>query len=406
MYPAIIQSAFGMFSCKKLTDGSNTFSLAPHLDCDSDEAHVAQAVAAASLAVWGVGFPLLLAGLIHRLGNNAKYSFVIVSYGYKRHLQFWEAWECLKKFGILLIITFLRKTPELAVIILLLFLFFATVIFAKYEPFVSSLINKAHLACEFLTFAVLLSALLSTCEKCQKWTEEVNTKSIVIISFAACLLAGLKAILWLETGSTIFPGGRRQALWDRFLESRLDGRDHALVRIRKLSSSFSGAIVPMPATVQVTAPAHSASPDRAKVETAVAARAQAAREDSTSLHTLPAQLTNYGRIATPNKMHVKALSMATNSILADVDDGNELKMQLEQCARKLDALGDDVQLTNINHDLSVTSLIKIRVKILSLAAGILVDVDDGDRLKMQLAKCVRKLEMLAGDDDASPYADL
>ena len=119
-----------MFSCKKLADGSNTFSLAPHLDCDSDEAHVAQAVAAASLAVWGVGFPLLLAGLIHRLGNNAKYSFVIVSLGYKRHLQFWEAWECLKKFGILLIITFLRETPELAAIILLLFLCFTMVVSA------------------------------------------------------------------------------------------------------------------------------------------------------------------------------------------------------------------------------------------------------------------------------------
>jgi hypothetical protein len=258
-----------MFLCKKLPDGSNTFSLAPHLDCDSDEAHVAQAVAAASLAVWGVGFPLLLAGLIHRLGNNAKYSFVIVSLGYKRHLQFWEAWECLKKFGILLIITFLRNTPELAAIILILFLCFTMVVSAICEPFVSSLINRAHVACEFLVFSVLLAGLLSTStttsdglgEQYLKWPEEVASLSIVIVSFAACLLAGLTAIVWIETGSIFQTGGRRQALWDRFVQSS----DHAVSNIRRLSSfaGFSaGAIVPE------TAPADSASADKLTVESA------------------------------------------------------------------------------------------------------------------------------------------
>ena len=170
-----------MFSCKKLADGSNRLSLAPHLDCDSDEAHVAQAVAAASLAVWGVGFPLFFAGLIHRLGNNAKYSFVIVSFGYKRHLQFWEAWECLKKFGILLIITFLRNTPELAAIILLLFLCFTMIVSALCEPFVSSLINRAHIACEFLIISVLFAGLLltsTTTTAGPKWPEEVETLSV------------------------------------------------------------------------------------------------------------------------------------------------------------------------------------------------------------------------------------
>jgi hypothetical protein len=259
VYPAIIQSAFGMFSCKTLADGSNTFSLAPHLDCDSDEAHVAKAVAAASLAIWGVGFPLFLAGLIYRFGNNAKYSFVIVSFGYKPRLQFWEAWECLKKFGILLIITFLRKTPELAAIILLLFLCFTMVVSAICEPFISSLINRAHIACELLIFSVLLAGLLSTSTTTsagQKWPEEVATLSIVVVSFAACLLAGLTAIMWLETGSLFRTGGHRQALWDRFVLSSDHAVDHAVSNIRRLSSllGFSaGAIVPE------TAPADSAS---------------------------------------------------------------------------------------------------------------------------------------------------
>jgi hypothetical protein len=111
-YPAIIQSAFGLFACKTLADESRTFRAAPHLNCDSDEAHVARAVGAASLAVWGVCFPLVLGVLIRRFSSNPKYSFVIVSYGYKPALRYWEAWECMKKFWILFIITFL-STPEL-----------------------------------------------------------------------------------------------------------------------------------------------------------------------------------------------------------------------------------------------------------------------------------------------------
>ncbi len=35
-------------------------------------------------------------------------------------------------------------------------------------------------------------------------------------SVTLCLLAGLTAIMWLETGSIFRSGGHRQALWDRF----------------------------------------------------------------------------------------------------------------------------------------------------------------------------------------------
>ncbi len=41
----------------------------------------------------------------------------------------------------------------------------------------------------------------------------------------------------------------------------------------------------------------------------------------------------------------------------------------------------------------------MKVKILSLAAdAMLADVDDGDNLKVQLEKCALKLETLFGDD--------
>ena len=252
VYPAIIQSAFGLFSCKTLADDSETFSLAPHLDCNSDEALVGRSVAAASLGIWGVGFPLFLGTLIHRFAGNAKYSFVIVSYGYKSSLRFWEAWECLKKFGILLIVTLLRKTPELAAIILLLFLNFAMLTSALSEPFISSLINKAHLACDFLIFFVLLAGLLSTCAG-QKWPEEVEILSIFVVSYAACILAGLGAILWVETGSFFHKGGRRHKLWDSFVvRSHVAAGYLSQVTAKRLSglgfTSFSPAIVPEPTT--------------------------------------------------------------------------------------------------------------------------------------------------------------
>jgi hypothetical protein len=107
------------------------------------------------------------------------------------------------------------------------------------------------------------------------------------------------------------------------------------------------------------------------------------------------------RITALNRMHFGVLSIATNSILADVDDGNEMKVQLEQCVRQLDALGDNVQLTNMKDGLYANSLIKIRVKVISLAARMLVNVEGVEILKMQLAKCARKLEMLAVDDGLS-----
>ena len=34
------------------------------------------------------------------------------------------------------------------------------------------------------------------------------------------------------------------------------------------------------------------------------------------------------------------------------DDGNDLKMQLEKCARKLDVLGDNVQLSLVSWQLT------------------------------------------------------
>jgi hypothetical protein len=388
-----------VFSCKTLADGSSTFSLAPHLDCDSDEAHVAKSVAAASLAIWGIGFPLFLGGMIHRFGDNPQYSFVIVSFGYKPDLQFWEAWECLKKFGILLIITVLRKTPELAAGSLLLFLCFTMVVSALFEPSVSSLINKGHLASDFLIFLVLLVGLLSSGAGGK--LPELATLSVVVVSYAACLLAGLIFIAYIEAGSKLFKGSRAHLIWDNFMETSQDGRNRAAATVKRLSSrlslGFSATIVP------VAEAGHAA--DRAEtVEIPSSAAAGAAASHlPRAFSNEPSQLADLKDkyIISLNKMQAKVLSLAKNSILADVDDGHDLKMQLEKFALKLETLVDNhEQSTNLK--LGYTALHRTRVEVLSLAAdSMLADLDDETCLQMQPKQCAVNLETLVRDHGLS-----
>jgi hypothetical protein len=227
--------------------------MAPHLDCNSDEAHVPRAVAAASLVIWGLGIPIALFAMMHRFRDNPKYSFVIISYGYKPTLCWWEAFECLKKFCILLIITFLRATPELAAVILLVFLCISITLTAQCHPFTSALINRAHVACELLNFLVLLTGLLSTSTH-RTWPKEVAALSILVVSYAACLLAFVAFVLWIELGKE---EGWRKTMWNRFLTSSHDaaarfaaniGQSGAVQTVRRLSAdfrSFSPVVVPV-----------------------------------------------------------------------------------------------------------------------------------------------------------------
>ena len=209
--------------------------MAPHLDYDSDETRLARAVATAVLVLWGVCFPVFLGLLIKVKASDPTYSFVIVSYGYKSTLAFWEAWECIKKFVILLIITLLQTSPELSAVVLLLFMSFALVMTAVFEPFINALVNCLHLACDFLVFAVLLTGLLSTSAARTVVTtpEEVDTLSTIVSSYAAVVLAVLVAILSIEVVAQ-FPGGQRQRnLWNKFIQHSHDIKDNIS---RKLST--------------------------------------------------------------------------------------------------------------------------------------------------------------------------
>jgi hypothetical protein len=218
----------------------------------------------ASLVIWGVGFPIFLGLLIIRKASDPKYSFVIVSYGYKSAFRYWAAWECLKKFGVLLIITVLRFSPELAATVLVLFLTFAVISVALFQPFFNALVNDLHIACDFLTIFVLLTGLLSTSVgQTDKYkTGEVETMSIVVVSYAACLLAGLLGILAIETGSVLRPGSRLHALWQSFLHSSaantVKSAAHRASFVTKRLSSYS--------TVVPSAPSFEETLDRAAAD--------------------------------------------------------------------------------------------------------------------------------------------
>jgi len=92
-------------------------------------------------------------------------------------------------------------------------------------------------------------------------------------------------------------------------------------------------------------------------------------------------------------MHAKVRSLAENSILGDVDD--DLRMQLDKCALKLEMLlGDNLV------DEYTTALHKMHLGVLSLTAdAMLAEVDDGDNLKVQLEKCALKLQRLLSGSD-------
>jgi hypothetical protein len=92
-------------------------------------------------------------------------------------------------------------------------------------------------------------------------------------------------------------------------------------------------------------------------------------------------------------MHAKVRSLAENSILGDVDD--DLRMQLDKCALKLEMLlGDNLV------DEYTTALHKMHLGVLSLTAdAMLAEVEDGDNLKVQLEKCALKLQRLLSGSD-------
>jgi hypothetical protein len=206
------------------------------------------------------------------------------------------------------------------------------------EPFVSSLINMAHLACDFLIFFVLLTGLLSTSagktsaeQTRSEEADAVGIMSIFVVSYAAVILTALVCIMWLETGSMFHKGGRRQATWDRYVES---GPGAAAMSLSKKLSTFAAKRLSSMTAFSTVAPeAATSCAENAVVQVSTAAAAgTSASRDLRDVSTLNQMRT-----------HLKGLSLAADAMLADVDDGDNLKVQLEKlrssCAQVGDALG-------------------------------------------------------------------
>jgi hypothetical protein len=206
-HTAIIQPAFSLFWC---LDGSKALRLAPHLDCESDETATARFVACASLGLWGIGFPIALGVLIAMKYESHKYSFSLVSYGYKRPFVYWEAWVCLRRFLVLLLITILRR--DLAAFALLVLNVFSAVVLVKCNPFINSLTNIAHTGTDFLVLIILLVGLLSLGDSSEDAKESL---SILVIVCVICMLGVLIALIVIEVVSTALPGSKLESVWKR-----------------------------------------------------------------------------------------------------------------------------------------------------------------------------------------------
>ena len=244
----------------------------------------------------------------------------------------------MKKFAILLIITFLSDTqqfsPEVAATVLLLFLCFAMNVAAVYEPLTSSLVNKAHLACDFLIIFVLLTGLLSTSAG-RMWPGEAETMSIIVVSYAACLIAAIAVILVIEVGGILRTGGTFHAVWKRFS----DGSPAHIVAVaaRRGSAlvsrlSFSGV-----------------APEPAPTDGGPTITVLAAAVETISPHSSPADPSDPRQLATLKKEYTVALrkmrediaSLASIAVLVHVDDDG--KLQLENCAANLEMLAEKAE---------------------------------------------------------------
>ena len=210
-HTAIIQPAFSLFWCEELADGSKALRLAPHLECDSDETGTARIVACASLGVWGVAFPIFLGVLIKLKFGTQEYSFSLVSFGYKRPYVNWEAWVSLRRFLVLLLITFLRR--DLAAFALLVLMWLSAIVLVKCSPFINWLTNMAHYGTDFLVLIILLVGLVSVVVDASEGVDGLSMLVIICLTF---VLAAITTLIVIEVLSTIvLPQSKLHSVWAR-----------------------------------------------------------------------------------------------------------------------------------------------------------------------------------------------
>jgi hypothetical protein len=231
-YTAIIQAGFGLFRCKRLADDSSALQLAPHLNCDSDEIYRARIVAIVVLVFWGMGFPIFFGFLVKQTYNLPGFSLSLISYGYKPRFCHWEAFECLKRFVVLLVITVLE--PESAAFALIVILFCSSIVTAKLHPFSNTLVNAAHLGVEVVLVVVLLVGLVSSLKSSGAGIMLSQLSHLAIVSILFMLLF-MCLVLLVEATADLRPGSKAHAFWLLFLS----GADAVIQPATKLGSRLT-----------------------------------------------------------------------------------------------------------------------------------------------------------------------
>ena len=91
----MISTSWLVFNCMELSDGTEQFTPAPHLNCGDANWSAARIYATMTLVLWGVLFPVGLAALLHYFRSRlstAEFSrnFSLLTFGYKREYTWWE----------------------------------------------------------------------------------------------------------------------------------------------------------------------------------------------------------------------------------------------------------------------------------------------------------------------------
>ena len=137
-----------MFNCESLSDGTERFIPAPHLNCYDDKWTATRIYATLTLAVWGVLFPIGLAVLLSYFRSRlrtAEFSrqFSLLTFGYKRECTWWEVSSMLKKFLVSGCIVLFRQHPLLQGVIPLGIILVYVSLSIAVRPFYNSLLSAA-----------------------------------------------------------------------------------------------------------------------------------------------------------------------------------------------------------------------------------------------------------------------
>jgi hypothetical protein len=162
------------------------------------------------------------------------------SFRYRPEFRYWEAWEDVKKFTILAIVTMIEN-PMHGCLYVVLFMMFFTIRLTAARPFTSLLIYYGHIATDFVVVLVALVGIVAVT------TPGDTLPTIFLVQLCRVLFwasfPAFAAILLLELAS-YGEDSKLRRVWNSFLISATDLASGAAATIRR--SLTKERIAPIP----------------------------------------------------------------------------------------------------------------------------------------------------------------